>query len=546
MKRNKIAKIISSAYLVIILFINGCTNEETLTKRPNFLLLTCEDISPMLSAYGDSISISPNLDKLVKEGILMNNAFSVSGVCAPSRAALITGMYPTSIGAQHMRTNRRDLPDNIPPYEAMPPADVKCFTEFLRNEGYYCTNNVKTDYQFKSPITAWDDNSENAHWRNRPDKAMPFLAVFNFDHTHEHKFWANKERPLLVDPNKVFVPPYLADTPTIRRDIARVYSNIIEMDSLVGEYIKQLKEDNLYDDTIIIFFSDNGGPMPRGKREITDSGIKVPMIIKLTNSKDANTKIDDLVSFVDVPATILSLASVKPPDYMHGIPFLGEFKGGQREYIFAARDRMDTESDTRRAIRNKDYLLIKNYHPEIGAYQDVKYRFQIESMLEMLKLRDENKLNKDQMYWFRKTKNPIEFYDVKNDPFQLNDLSNDPRFSEIISKMTKELDNWVLSMGDKGILPEKDFFKNLWPNGVQPKTETPIIQEKDGIIEMNCETEGASIAYQIDGKGYNEEHWFLYSKPVKIKSGTTISSTAIRIGYTQSDTAYYSINNNQN
>src|SRR5690606_11215294 len=215
--------------------VHGQDGNVRKAKRLNISSITCEEISPSLRAFGDSTVAPPTLDRLASEGVRYTNVYSVSGVCAPSRAAIITGMYPTTIGAMHMRTwirtralDKISDPEllAIPTYEAVPAPEVKCFTEYLREAGYYCTNNHKTDYQFLPPITAWDDNSRTAHWRNRPS-GKPFFAVVNFDITHESQVWRRKGRPLRVDPDSVKVPPYYPDAPVIRRDIARYYDNIM-------------------------------------------------------------------------------------------------------------------------------------------------------------------------------------------------------------------------------------------------------------------------------------------------------------------------------
>ncbi len=502
-------------------------------KRPNILCITCEDISPMLGCYGDRVARSPNLDRLASEGVKFTKVFSCSGVCAPSRFSLITGMYPSACGANNMRTSSY-LPEGIPPYEEVPPPQVRCFTEYLRASGYYCTNNVKTDYQFKVPITAWDECSHRAHWKNRPS-GMPFFAIFNLMTTHESQVWDRANDPVTIRPEEVLVPPYFPDTPVIRRDIARVYNNITIMDREVGELIDEVKKAGLLEETIIIFYSDNGGPLPRGKRELYDSGLHVPMIIRFPNQKHAGTEVDDLISFVDIPATILSLAGIQPPHYLHGRAFWGQFKSSPRQYIFAARDRMDSEYDVRRAVRDKRFKYIRNYRPDIGCYQDIEFRKNLASMRELLRLRDAGQLNQAQMYWFRKTKSPEELYDLTTDPDELHNLADDPAYRDDLIRLRSTLEQWLDEVGDQPLRSEKELVWSMWPGGVQPITETPKIFIQGDSIEITCATPGASIAYQINGKGYTRDHWFLYTKPLKIKPSDEITVRAIRIGYQPSE-----------
>lgn len=300
-------------------------------ERPNILCIVCEDISPYLGCYGDPVAVSPNLDRLATEGIRYN-MFTTVGVSAPSRAALITGMYPSAIGADYMRNYTmalQTLPPGITPYEVVLPEGVKCYTEFMRQAGYYCTNNGKNDYQFASPLTAWDEDGREAHWKHRP-KGKPFFSIFNLMVTHESQVWARANKPLVVDPSKIEVPPYFPDDPVIRQDMAVMYSNIYEMDKQTQRLIDEVKEAGLLDNTIIIWYSDNGGPLPRQKRAVYESGMLVPFIVRFPDGFRKGEKKDRLCSFVDIPATILSLAGIQPPAYMHGIPFLGKYEGKER------------------------------------------------------------------------------------------------------------------------------------------------------------------------------------------------------------------------
>jgi N-sulfoglucosamine sulfohydrolase len=274
-------------FLIVAISLLGLTPAHGQGKkvRPNILWITCEDMSPHLGSYGASYVKTTHLDKLASEGIRYTNVFATAGVCAPSRSAIITGMYQQSIGTQHMRTpklsaNKDAYPPDYIGYSAMVPEAVKCFPEYLRAEGYYCSNNVKEDYQFEAPPTVWDESSTTAHWRNRKNDAQPFFAVFNLMVTHESQVWARAKEPLLIDPKNVQVPPYYPDVPEVRLDVARHLSNVMVMDQQAGEILNQLEQDGLSDNTIIFFFSDHGDGLPFVKREIYDRGTRVPLIIK--------------------------------------------------------------------------------------------------------------------------------------------------------------------------------------------------------------------------------------------------------------------------
>lgn len=507
------------------------------SQKPNILCITCEDIGPFLGCFGDKIARTPNLDRLASEGIKFTNLFSCSGVCAPSRFALITGMYPSACGANNMRTSSY-VPEGIPPYEAVPPPQVKCVSEYLRANGYYCTNNEKTDYQFKVPITAWDECSRYAHWRHRPH-GMPFFSIFNLTTTHESQVWDRANDPVTIRPEDVQVPPYYPDTPIIRRDIARVYNNITIMDREVGELIDEVQKEGLVEETIVIFYSDNGGPLPRGKRELYDTGLHVPMIIRFPDKKYAGTEVDDLISFVDIPPTIMSLAGIQPPNDLHGRAFWGPYRSEPREYIFGARDRMDSEVDVRRAVRDKRFKYIRNYRPDIGCYQDIQFRKRLASMQELLRLRDEGKLNHEQMVWFRQTKAPEELYDLLTDPYELNNIADAPAYRQELVRLRKVHENWLEEVGDQPLRGEKELVWSMWPGGMQPKTAQPECVRNGSSVEMTSATPGASIAYQLNGKAYDRDQWLLYTKPVIIKPGDKITATAIRIGFRQSETVAF-------
>jgi len=538
--------------LILLILILNAVQLFGQSQKPNILWIVTEDISPTLSMYGDTTAKTPYLDQLAAESVVYNNAFAPVGVCAPSRSSIITGMYPTSIGTMNMRTGKdmqswgsRVYKKSIPitdlkgaaicEYSAVIPANVKCFTEYLRADGYYCTNNQKTDYQFASPITAWDENNEKAHWRNAP-KEMPFFSVFNIGITHESQLW-KQTGSLTVDPKTVPVPPYLQDTELARDNIARHYSNIELMDIEVGKIIKQLKDDGLYNSTIIMFYSDHGGPLPRQKRAILDSGLKVPFMVKgLENSETGST--DRLISFTDLAPTILSLANIKPPQYLDGKAFLGNYKATSRNYVYGSSDRFDESSDRIRSIRNKRYLYLWNYYPEKIKYKEIGYRKNIPMMNELLNLKNKKQLNKVQLDWFS-TKNTEELYDCEKDPFNLVNLANNPAYTEVINSFRKENLNRIQNYPDLGMIPEAQLIDMMWPNFEQPLTSEVQLIQKGTTVELKTATEGASIAYILSDQAnlklnYNS-HWKLYSKPFTVSKNTYVYSIAERIGYKESN-----------
>ncbi len=529
------------SFLVLLPMLISFSEKEA--RKPNILWITCEDMSPRLSAYGDSTVPTPNIDRLAKEGVRYTNMYSVSGVCAPSRSAIITGMYPTSIGSHNMRTLYNTLVPDLSPYSVVAPPEVKCFSEYLRKEGYYCTNNEKTDYQFEPPISAWDENSKTAHWRNRKE-GQPFFAIFNFTTTHESQVWARKNEPLLFDPKKIKVPSFYPDNEVIRKDLTTFYNNIAFMDTQVGNVLKELEEDGLLENTIIFFFSDHGDGLPYAKREVYDRGLRVPFIIRYPNKRGAGTTENELHSFVDLAPSVLSLVGIQPPEHLQGQAFLGKYKEkAPRRYIYAARDRMDSEYDMVRAVRDRQFKYIKNYHPEKPFYQNIQYRLQQDMMKEILRLKDEGKLNERQMMWFRPTKPVEELYDVENDPDEFNNLADNPLYKSKLEELRKAHLDWQAKYGDKGFIPEKELVAQMLPNGQQPMAQKPKIIIKKNTVVIKCDTEGASIVYKIENTQAGMQktdsryiaRWQVYTKPFKVEKADKIVAISTRIGFKQSE-----------
>jgi N-sulfoglucosamine sulfohydrolase len=439
---------------------------NALAQKPNILMIVAEDMSPHLGCYGDMLVKTPNIDKLAKEGLRFTNMYSTAGVCAPSRSSIITGMYQTSIGTHNMRTlNPASKPVGVTAYQRVIPENVKAYTEYLRMAGYYCTNNAKTDYQFETPTMAWDDCSKKGHWRNKSNKDQPFFSVFNLEVTHESQVWGRANKPLEIEPSNVIVPFYLPDVPEVRADIARFLSNVNEMDRQVGQIIEQLKEDGLYDKTIIMFYSDHGDGLPYVKREITQRGLHVPFIIRYPEGKNGGSLDQDLHSFVDIAPTMLSIAGQPIPSYIQGVSFFGTNKVA-RKYVFGARDRMDEVYDRVRSVRDNRFQYLKNYFPEKPYYIPVKYRTQQKSMAKILEMKDLGQLNAVQMAWFLPKNTEEELYDLEADPEQRINLLNNTKYASKLQELRKALADWQKKYGDMGAIAEiKMIEKQLLSNG---------------------------------------------------------------------------------
>jgi len=542
MDRRQFLRITSGSAAAMLLSGIPLKAEETKMQRPNILWVSCEDISPDLGCYGDSYAVTPNIDKLAAQGVRYTNAYTHAGVCAPVRSGIITGMYPTTIGTHYMRC------------KGVPPAQVKCFTEYLRAAGYYCTNNSKTDYQFDPPMTAWDESSRKAHWRNRT-KGRPFFAVINLTVSHESRNWPKKGEKIVHDPARAVVPPYYPDTPIVRQNLARYYDNVTKMDEQAGKILQQLEQDGLADDTIVWFWGDHGRGLPRGKRWIYDSGIHVPLVIRvpakwrklaLSANPDAvkpESVDDELVAFIDFAPTMLSLAGVKIPSHIQGQAFLGSQKARPREYIFAARDRMDEAYDLIRAVRDKRFKYIRNYMPHLTRGQDIEYMNRMPTMQEMRRLNAEGKLKGPKKQYFEPTKPVEELYDTHTDPHEVKNLAGDPKYKKVLERMRKVHAEWVQETGDIGLIPEPEFDEMKRPGGVWQKTADPEFtvssRKQDTVsIKIACATLGASIAYKFITTPNKKAGWKLYNKTLSIvlaRGRTAVAAKACRIGFRDSD-----------
>lgn len=524
--------------------------KQSSSSRPNILWISAEDLSPDLGSYGDAYSRTPNLDRFAGQGARYTNAFSSAPVCAPSRSAMITGMYPTTIGSLHMRS------------KAVPPPGIKAFTEYLRAAGYYCTNNAKTDYNFEAPPsnrppdTVWDETSRTAHWRNRPDKNQPFFAVFNHEVTHEGQVrsddatYAKNTAALkpedFHDPAKAVLPPYYPDTPVVRKTWARYYDLITALDYQVERLLKQLEEDGLADNTIVFFWGDHGRGLTRGKRWVYDSGIRVPLIVRWPGKIEPGTVDNRMVSLMDLGPTVLSLAGVKVPEHMQGQAFLGE-QAKLREYVFAHRDRMDETYDMMRAVRDKRYKYIKNFYPGRPYAQYIAYMDEMPILKEMRRLYKDHMnalspdygkaLNDTQLIFFKPEKPPEELYDTTVDPHEVNNLAGSPQHQEALKRMRAVLDKWQKETKDLGLVPEMELRERMRPGGVWQKVAQPAVSEQvsgDSVkLKIGCSTEGSSIAYTT-GEG-RDARWKLYTGELTLRRPAVLRVKGCRFGYLDSD-----------
>ncbi len=451
--------------------------EQTNQSLPNILWLTCEDMGPHLGCYGDRFATSPNLDRLAAKGMRYLNVWSNAPVCAPARTAIIMGVCPTSLGAEHMRSE-----------VALPPG-MRMYPQFLRERGYYCTNNVKEDYNVTKPGKVWDESSGKAHWKNR-EPGQPFFAIFNFTTTHESQIRVRPHQ-LRHDPSRVSIPPYHPDTPEVRHDWTQYYDKIAEMDSQVGARLRELEEAGLAEETIVFFYSDHGSGMPRNKRWPINAGLRVPLIVYVPEKFRHLAPADyqpggtssRLVSFVDLATTLLSIAGIEPPPWMHGRAFMGKYAQEGPRYLFGFRGRMDERFDMVRSVRNHRYVYVRQYMPHLPFGQHVAYMFETPTTREWKRLYDEGKLTPEQRF-FWEPKPPEELYDLETDPHEVRNLADSPEHREVLEEFRRALREHVLEVRDAGFLSEPEMHRRSAGSSIYEFAQDPNRYPLEKIFAM--------------------------------------------------------------
>ncbi|WP_319589316.1 sulfatase-like hydrolase/transferase [uncultured Draconibacterium sp.] len=447
---------LSQLVVMLVVVFSGTTFtscvERVPEELPNILWLTSEDNSPLLGCYGDEFATTPNLDKMASEGFLYTHAYANAPVCAPARNTILTGVYACSNGNQHMRS-RYPISDIVKPYPV-----------YLHEAGYYCTNNSKTDYNVNNiePNEIWDECSKTAHWKNRPE-GKPFFAVFNTTISHEsciHTSIPNEK--LRHNPEEVTISPYHPATPEMKHDWAQYYDKVEDMDIQIGKWLKELDDAGLSENTIVFYYGDHGGVLARSKRYVYETGTRVPFIVRIPDkykylfpAKKPGSKVNRLVSFVDLVPTLLSIVGIDIPEYLQGNAFLGQQKTEDPEYVYMFRGRMDERYDMCRAVRDKQFRYIRNYMPYRVCGQRLEYLFKAQSIRSWKEAYEAGKCNTVQSaFWEPK---PLEeLYDINNDPWEINNLVNDPKYKDVLQRLRAANKEWVLRIKDTGFIPEAD------------------------------------------------------------------------------------------
>ncbi|GAB3618374.1 hypothetical protein GCM10027416_29310 [Okibacterium endophyticum] len=541
--------------------------------QPNVLWISTHDINPHLGAYsgqwpGAEEAITPNLDRLAAEGVRYDRAFAAAPICAPSRSAMMTGCFPTAIGAMHMRT------------KSVPPPEVRLLPEYFREAGYYTTNNFFTDFQVRVPATTFDVCGPEAHWRNRPDTSTPFFAMFHGMTTHESRLYIDDDEFAALtadvtdeqrrDPDAVQLPPYHPDTQVFRRTWARYHELITQMDHWAGDLLRQLEEDGLAENTIVVFWSDHGQGMPRGKRWVGETGLREPLIVRWPGHLPAGSARRELVHLMDLAPTMLTACGLDVPEHMHGKPlFTGNGPGDDWhvtdgwDFTYGGRDRFDEQEDVIRTVRDRRFRYVRNYHPDRSPMQHSYYpdsrdtwrefrRLAFEEAGQLARGREPDLLSQEQRRIVAASKPREELYDSEQDPYESVNLVDDPRYAEDLARLSAALDAWQLEYGDLGMMPESALLRSWRPDGQWPVTADPVVEHSDATTTITCPTEGAVLGWTYDDPRpvrpwspladatgdpeLDDRHWQLWNGPYRPEAGRSFWVRAWRLGYqTSSD-----------
>lgn len=479
------------AFHVITALITVVPLSTAAEQKPNILWITSEDNSShWIGCYGNKQTSTPRIDALAKAGVLFENAYSNAPVCAVARATILMGVYSPTMGTQHMRS-RHPIPAKYRPN-----------VEYLRAAGYFCTNNEKTDYNFQGKDASyWDECSGKAHYKNRPD-GKPFFAVFNITISHESSLFNDKPaEPRRVKPEEVDLPPYLADLPEIRKDYARYLDRIEGMDAQVGKVLDDLEKAGLTDDTIVFYYADHGGILPRGKRYLEQTGVKVPLIVRIPekfgnlSAFKPGQRVTEPISFVDLAPTLLSLAGLDAPNQMQGRPFLGAKRvqpaADEMEFLYA--DRFDEIYGMRRGLTDGKWKYIRNFNPDLPTAPYSFYQFGQPGWNAYQKAFKQGKLNDYHKAVWEAPGTSEQLFDLSADPWEMKNLATDPAHAEKLTALRDRLKATMKEVRDTGLVPEA-LFKEL----AGKSTIADLVQSD--AFDIGKIADLAFIATEIDAK----------------------------------------------
>lgn len=466
-------------------------------QQPNILWITIEDTSPQfIGSYGNSHASTPVMDRFTQEGVQFTNAFSTGTVCSPSRSAIITGVKTYELGTGNHRSN----------YAL--PSEIKGFPFYLKQAGYYVTNNSKTDYNVANEkafiAEAWDESSGKAGWWKRAE-GQPFFAVFNYNESHQSRTMTNpyewyvkevleqlpeEER---IGEDDFDMPPFYRDSPAMRKQMARVYNSLKLTDNRIGELISRLETDGLLEETIIFIYADHGEGMPRGKTNGINFGYRVPFTIwfppkyRHLSPWGTATRTGELLSFEDLAPTMIALAGGKVPEYMKGRVLMGDDRDTEVDRLFLSADRSDNGIDLVRTVTDGRYVYSRNFMPFMPEARYIRY-MEIGDIKQLMRQDYESGVLDPLQKSLFEPRQPEVLYDIANDPWETNNLINDLAYQSVVEKLRAALDAHILERKDVLFLPELELekiSKSSTPYGFRQEDSNYPIKEVYAVAKLS-------------------------------------------------------------
>ena len=504
-------------YGITLVLLQSCgLSSEAELPPPNIVWITSEDNSVhYLNLYNENGIETPNIAKLAEHGALFDHAFSNAPVCSVARSTLITGCYaPRMLANFHRKIALAPMPEGL-----------QMFPSYLRQAGYYTTNNSKEDYNLIKSNHVWDESSKSATWRNRKE-GQPFFHVQNIMVSHEYNLHFT-EKDMMTKPTKTkgdstMVLPVHPQTEVFRYTNALYRDKIQAMDSIVGDIVDQLAEDGLLENTFIFYFGDHGGVLPGSKGYVYETGLQIPLVLRIPDQYKERTgltmggSVDEFVSFVDFGPTVLDLAGIQVPKTMDGEPFLNQSGTGQRaeenDETYSYADRFDEKYDMVRAVRKGDFKYIRNYQPFNFDGLMNNYRYIQLAYQEWKELFDKGELNEVQAAFFN-PRAPEALYDLASDPFETNNLADEPEFEAKLTEMRQKLGDWMTGMPDLSFYPEFYLLENALENpvmfGQQNKTALEGYRNLADMSLQPFESVNTKLIDKLDSDDPWERYWAL-------------------------------------